>query len=131
LLDLLSRAPLGHAAARQELEQSVPIGHTTTKDSNSDVSAPASYPFRGLPIRLTFRTVRVLSTIAAQRDASDREIDQDAGVADQGQMSKLLRRLEKAGLIENLGEGHARGANAWRLTAQGQGVLHAVGGDGQ
>jgi DNA-binding PadR family transcriptional regulator len=46
-------------------------------------------------------------------------------------MSKLLRRLENAGLIENHGEGQVRGEpNAWQLTAQGQGVLHAVGGDG-
>jgi DNA-binding PadR family transcriptional regulator len=46
-------------------------------------------------------------------------------------MSKLLHRLEKAGLIENHGEGQTHGEpNAWRLTSQGQGVLHAVSGDG-
>jgi hypothetical protein len=43
-------------------------------------------------------------------------------------MSKLLSRLEKAGLTENYGQGQVRGeANAWRLTARGQGVLLAVG----
>jgi hypothetical protein len=64
-------------------------------------------------------------------DPSNREIAQGAGVADQGQMSKLLRRLEKAELIANHGEGQVRGEpNAWQLTARGQGVLHAVGDGG-
>jgi DNA-binding PadR family transcriptional regulator len=53
-----------------------------------------------------------------------------AGVVDQGQMSKLLRRLEKAELIENHGEGQTKGeSNAWRLTDRGHGVLRVVGGD--
>jgi AcrR family transcriptional regulator len=43
-----------------------------------------------------------------------------AVLADQGQISKLLTRLQNLGLIENAGEGQAKGApNAWRLTAKG------------
>jgi len=123
---------LGPVAARKELDRPVLVSRAVAKGSNGHVSVAASDPFRGLSIRLTFRTARVLGTIGAQPDASNREIGQDAGVTDQGQMSKLLRRLEKAGLIENRGEGQVRGEpNAWRLTAHGQGVLHAVGGDGQ
>jgi AcrR family transcriptional regulator len=130
LMSMIVLPYLGQAAARREFDRPVPVPSPAAKGSNGHVPAPASDPFRGLPIRITFRTVRVLATVGAQPDASNREIGQHAGVADQGQMSKLLRRLEKAGLIENHGLGQVRGeANAWRLTPQGQGVLHAVGGD--
>jgi AcrR family transcriptional regulator len=131
LMSMIVLPYLGQTAARKELDRPVPRPSAAPMGSNGHVPVPASDPFRGLPIRITFRTVRVLGTIGAQADASNREIGQHAGVTDQGQMSKLLRRLEKAGLIENHGLGQVRGeANAWRLTAQGQGVLHAVGGDG-
>jgi AcrR family transcriptional regulator len=130
LMSMIVLPYLGPAAARKELERPAPLPSAAPRGSNGHVPVPTSDPFRGLPIRLTFRTVRVLATIGEQPDASNREIGHDAGVADQGQMSKLLRRLENAGLIENLGEGQARGKrNAWRLTPHGQGVLHAVGGD--
>jgi DNA-binding PadR family transcriptional regulator len=41
-----------------------------------------------------------------------------AGIPDQGQISKLLARLKRLGLLENTGEGrHAKGEpNEWRLT---------------
>ena len=53
-------------------------------------------------------------------DASNREVAAAAGIGDQGQMSKLLARLARLGLIENLGVGQAKGgSNAWRLTADG------------
>jgi hypothetical protein len=130
LMSMIVLPYLGPAAARKELERHTPRPSAVRAGSNGHLTPPPSDPFRGLPIRLTFRTVRVLATIGAEPEASNREIGQDAGVSDQGQMSKLLRRLEKAGLIENLGAGQIRGErNAWRLTPHGQGVLHAVGGD--
>jgi DNA-binding PadR family transcriptional regulator len=49
-----------------------------------------------------------------------------AEVADQGQISKLLARLERLGLIENTGEGQPIGEpNAWRLTSRGEEILDA------
>jgi AcrR family transcriptional regulator len=131
LMSMIILPYLGPAASRKELDLPVPRPRPTAEEANGHVAVPASDPFRNLPIRITFRTVRVLSTVGGHPDASNREIGEDAGVIDQGQMSKLLRRLEKAGLIENHGEGQTRGeANAWRLTPYGHGVLHAVGGDG-
>ncbi|MFZ1154496.1 MAG: helix-turn-helix domain-containing protein, partial [Solirubrobacteraceae bacterium] len=131
LMSMIVLPYLGPAASRKELDRPVPVPSVAPKGSNGHVPVPASDPFRGLPIRITFRTVRVLATIGEQPSASNREIGQGAGVTDQGQMSKLLRRLENAGLIENHGEGQARGEpNAWRLTGQGHGVLQAVGGEG-
>jgi AcrR family transcriptional regulator len=130
LMSMIVLPYLGPAASRKELDRPVPTPRTVAHASNGHGPAPASNPFRGLPIRITFRTMRVLSTIGAQPDASNRDVGEVAGVTDQGQMSKLLRRLEHAGLIENLGEGQIRGqANAWRLTPQGHAVLHAIGAD--
>ena len=58
---------------------------------------------------------------------SNREVGEGADIIDQGQTSKLLARLESLGLIQNTGEGHAKGAtNSWRLTAKGLEVQHAL-----
>ncbi|HST56186.1 MAG TPA: helix-turn-helix domain-containing protein, partial [Solirubrobacteraceae bacterium] len=68
----------------------------------------------------TYRTLRALYVIVEHPGASNREVGDGAGIADQGQASKLLARLETLGLIENTGEGHTKGAtNAWQLTARG------------
>jgi hypothetical protein len=80
-----------------------------------------------LPVRATYRTTRVLSAIAASPRLSNREIADAAGLSDEGQTSKLLRRLERRGLIENVGPGQAYGgANAWLLTTYGARVLDAT-----
>ncbi len=89
---------------------------------------PASNPLEGLDMRLTYRTVRVLAAIATHQDASNRQVAEASGVQDQGQISKLLARLEHLGLIENTGTGGpTRGEpNAWRLTPRGREVEHAI-----
>ena len=83
-------------------------------------------------MRLTYRTVRVLTAVAALGAGgsypSNREIGYAADIQDQGQISKLLTRLAKLGLIENTGAGLARGApNAWMLTGKGQEIELAIG----
>jgi AcrR family transcriptional regulator len=76
---------------------------------------------RHYDMRVTYRTLRVLAAIAASPGASNREIAASAAVIDQGQISRLLRRLASLELIENTGEGQARGApNAWWLTPKGE-----------
>lgn len=78
-------------------------------------------------MRITYRTVRVLIAIADTPGASNREIATAAGIGDQGQVSKLLTRLEHLGLVHNNGIGHAKGApNAWTLTTKGQRVEQAI-----
>lgn len=77
-------------------------------------------PLAGLNIRLTYRTVRVLMIIAEHPGASNREIADGSGIIDQGQISKLLTRLERLQLVENAGDGQEKGAaNAWHLTRRG------------
>jgi AcrR family transcriptional regulator len=91
------------------------------------VSNGLSSPLDGLDIRLTYRTVRVLSVTGGYPGASNREVAAQAGVLDQGQISKLLHRLARLQLIENRGLGEAkRGANSWHLTRLGAEVLRTT-----
>ncbi len=84
-------------------------------------------PLQGVNMTLTYRTVRVLTVIGEHPDASNRQIAARSGIADQGQISKLLTRLSRLGLIANFGEGQERGgANAWQLTPRGAQVERAA-----
>jgi AcrR family transcriptional regulator len=84
-------------------------------------------PMAGLDMRLTYRTVRVLTAIREHPGASNREVANGSGISDQGQISKLLSRLEGLGLIENVGQVQSKGApNEWYLTERGQRVERAT-----
>jgi AcrR family transcriptional regulator/DNA-binding MarR family transcriptional regulator len=110
---------IGPAAARRELDRPAPRAIAAATNDTKD-------PFKDLSIRFTYRTARVLATIAQDSGASNRMIAGSAGINDEGQTSRLLRRLQAAGLIENLGEGHTRGEpNAWWLTERGE-AIHAT-----
>jgi hypothetical protein len=123
LMAMIVRPYLGAAAAEKELERPLPTGRHARRRAPVD-------PLGGLDMRLTYRTLRVLATIAASPGASNRQVAEEAGVADQGQISKLLARLENLGLIHNAGVGHLKGEpNAWRLTSRGREVEQAVRGE--
>jgi AcrR family transcriptional regulator len=84
-------------------------------------------PLEGLDMRLTYRTVRVLTVIGEHPGASNREVAEGSGIADQGQISKLLTRLERLELVTNTGEGQLKGgSNAWHLTERGEQVERAT-----
>jgi AcrR family transcriptional regulator len=111
---------LGQSSAQKELNKPAPKLKTRTTPAQRD-------PLDGLDMRITYRTVRVLMTIAANPDASNRRIAAEAGIGDQGQVSKLLARLEHLGLVYNRGIGPVKGApNAWQLTARGRHVEQAI-----
>jgi AcrR family transcriptional regulator len=111
---------LGSAAAGRETVRPAP-------KARRRMERPASNPLEGLHMRLTYRTVRVLAAIAAVPGASNREVADAAGIQDQGQISKLLVRLDRIGLIVNGAEAQGRGEpNAWRLTDRGHDVEHAI-----
>ena len=120
LMGMIVLPYLGPAAAARELSRPTPKARRAPR-------APAQDPLDGLAMRLTYRTLRVLAAIAQCPGASNREVAERADVQDQGQISKLLARLEHLGLIENDGPGHAKGeANAWRLTPKGEDVERSV-----
>jgi AcrR family transcriptional regulator len=120
LMSMIVLPYLGAAVARKELERPLPRLGETSHRTPSD-------PLRDLGMRLTYRTVRVLTAVAGNPDSSNRTLADAAGISDQGQMSKLLARLRGLGLIENTGTGPARGEpNAWRLTGRGTEVHGAI-----
>ncbi len=113
----------GSEAAERELRRRAPRARTRP------VAAPD--PLRGLDMRLTYRTLRVMLAIAelSERGSapSSREVADAAGISDQGQISKLLHRLEHLELIANGQHQRGRGAaNAWSLTAKGEEVQRAI-----
>jgi AcrR family transcriptional regulator len=111
---------LGPAAAAREIERPPP-------QARRRVQPVRSNPLEGLEMRLTYRTVQVLAAIAAHPGGSNREVADAAGVVDQGQISKLLARLEHLGLVLNDGLGPAHGEpNAWRLTPRGDEVQRTI-----
>jgi DNA-binding MarR family transcriptional regulator len=84
-------------------------------------------PLRDLPMRLTYRTALVLEGIAERPGVSNRALAEHVGISDQGQISKLLTRLERLGLVSNTGRGQAEGAsNAWELTPTGLRVTQSI-----
>jgi AcrR family transcriptional regulator len=111
---------LGPAAAGKELTRTLPKRAAPPTTAASD-------PLRGLDMRVTYRTGRVLAVIGEEPGCSNVEIGARVEVTDQGQMSKLLARLAHLGLIENTGAGQVNGgANAWRLTPRGDEVDAAI-----
>jgi AcrR family transcriptional regulator len=127
LAPLMSMIVLPYAGARaasKELARPAPTPRRAAQLPGR--SAPRD-PLEGLDMRLTYRTVRVLVVIGGRPGASNREIAEGSGIADQGQISKLLTRLRRLDLVENRGEGQAKGAaNAWHLTERGTEVERAA-----
>jgi AcrR family transcriptional regulator len=120
LMSLIVLPYRGTAAAGEELSRPTPKGRRRKAESRTD-------PLGGLDMRLTYRTMRVLSFIGEHPGASNREVAEGAGIADQGQMSKLLARLERLKLLSNTGAGQRHGAcNEWHLTERGKSVERAA-----
>jgi AcrR family transcriptional regulator len=124
LMGMIVLPYMGPVAARKEIERPAPQPTATGPVVRSD-------PLQDLPMRFTYRTMRVLVSVAEHPGSSNRSIGESAGIGDQGQASKLLARLHKLGLIENRGGDPARGEpNAWILTNTGQQVHDSIAGLG-
>jgi AcrR family transcriptional regulator/DNA-binding MarR family transcriptional regulator len=109
----------GQAAAAREAARPVPAPRSATR--------PLGDPLRALDMRLTYRTVRVLLAIAGRPGASNRQVADAAGIADPGQISRLLARLQHLGLIRNDSTGPYRGEpNVWRLTEKGAEIERTI-----
>jgi AcrR family transcriptional regulator len=123
LMGMIVLPYLGSAAAARELERPAQRARRRL--------AAARDPLRELDMRLTYRTMRVLLAIsdlgARGGDPSSREVADASGINDQGQMSKLLRRLADLGLIANGVQRPGRGGpNAWTLTPRGRVLERAI-----
>ncbi len=123
LMSMIVLPYLGARAASSELTRTPPPLPKRKKPPRRAVKDP----LEGLDMRLTYRTVRVLTFIGEHPGANNREIAEGAGIADQGQISKLLTRLERLQLVHNIGEGQVMGSsNEWYLTDRGGQVERAT-----
>lgn len=116
---------MGAARANAELRRAP----TRLPRQRESAQGPAlEESLRDMKIRLTYRTIRALSAICAHPGASNLEVSMECGIKDQGQISKLLSRLDGLELIENRGGlSRALGVpNAWYITARGADLVGAV-----
>jgi AcrR family transcriptional regulator/DNA-binding MarR family transcriptional regulator len=112
----------GHAASVRELEREVlQLAPGSVANAGGGASIiPKGERTNPIDFRLTVRTQMVLTAVAKRPGASNRQISSAAGVVDQGQISRLLTRLEGLELLRNAG-GETLGApNAWHLTPRGE-----------
>jgi len=120
----------GRKAAARELARTAPkLTAGTLRDTGGGVSrGPLGRVVGSAPpvdFRLTVRTHAVLAAVAGHPGVSNREVSDLVRVSDQGQISRLMARLQDQGLVENAG-GRIQGvAKAWRLTPRGEEVVRA------
>lgn len=123
---------LGVTIARREQTRSAPTQDPLDVTKGQREMGFTSEPLAELPMRLTYRTARVLEVLSEQPASSNRQVADLADIYDQGQTSKLLARLERVGLLVNTGEGHTKGEpNAWHLTALGERVAQQLSLDSE
>jgi AcrR family transcriptional regulator len=122
LMGMIALQYLGPRAARREQRRPAPVPVLcNAPKAEWEVSAHGEPdPLDEVNMRLTYRTARVLEGVQKHPGGSNRQIADSAGIADPGQISKLLRRLEGLDLTVNTGGGHLSGEpNAWKLTPLG------------
>jgi AcrR family transcriptional regulator len=129
LMSMLVLPYQGPAVASRERTRPAPQAPATSVGAYGRTTGAGSRdPLRSIPMRLTYRTARVLDGIATHPGASNRLVADHAGITDQGQVSKLLARLERLGLLANTGAGQTKGEpNAWALTERGHRVVDGIG----
>jgi AcrR family transcriptional regulator len=140
LMGLIVLPYLGPAAARREEARPLPVATSSSvarvayaAAGENDASGGGGGggggdPLAGIPMRLTYRTTLVLEVIAQRSGVSNRLVADLAEISDQGQISKLLSRLQRLGLVENADAGRVKGEpNAWALTALGHQVAQRLG----
>jgi hypothetical protein len=116
---------MGPAAARRE--QALPAPKAPAAAPSELSGASSEDPLQGLQMRWTYRTARVLQGISELPGASNRKVADYAEIHDQGQVSKLLARLQRLGLITNACDGQLKGEpNAWSLTPLGERVAQSL-----
>jgi AcrR family transcriptional regulator/DNA-binding MarR family transcriptional regulator len=127
LMGMIALPYMGPAAARRELAAPLPEVPAPAQSTRSMVQAASSEdPLEGLRMRWTYRTARVMQGISELPGASNRAVADYAGIQDQGQVSKLLARLQRLGLVANTTGGQRGEPNAWSLTPLGEQVAQRL-----
>ena len=114
----------GSEAAARELTRPVPRQPLRRRDGDRSsrrmvgTASPVDY-------RLTVRTQMALAAVGGRPGLNNREVSEIIGLADKSQISRMMKRLQGQGLVENTLANSKRQAMAWRLTADGEAVIDA------
>lgn len=123
----LARALVRHA--RPARDECLPVSLANARGAERLAHAGEWLP----PALLDPRARRVRECVTYMTDhpgASNRQIANAIGIVRHSQVSALLKRLERLGLI-CVRRGAPGRANAWELTPFGEGVAHVLGGNGE
>lgn len=116
LMSIIVLPYLGEGAARRELSR----GTYHVREHPPPRKAQRRDSPEGRNVRITLRTARALTAIAEHPGASNITVAECTEIIDQGQVSRLLHRLARHGLIENRGPAEpATAKKAWQLTLLG------------
>jgi AcrR family transcriptional regulator len=127
LMGMIVLPYLGATVASSECERPAPAPLLSPSPVSASPYRTRQDPLKDIPMRLTHRTALVLEAIAQAPGVSNRGAGERAGITDQGQISKLLARLQRLGLVENTGAGQTKGEpNAWTLTTLGGQVAQSI-----
>ena len=125
---VIAREERARPAPVDRVPAPLPVAAAASKEGSKYLSPDPEQP-RVSSLRITYRTALVLEAIAREPGVSNLQVARRAQINDQGQVSKLLSRLERHGLAQNTGHGQARGApNEWRLTPEGQELEQSIQG---
>jgi AcrR family transcriptional regulator/DNA-binding MarR family transcriptional regulator len=121
----------GSNAATRELELPVPrMPLRAVRREGGGLSQRPLSSASPVDYRLTARTQLALGAVAERPGLNSREVSELIGLADQGQVSRIMKRLVEQGLVENTQAHTKRQARAWRLTSDGEAVIDAHRGGG-
>ena len=114
----------GITPAAQELVR--PLPRTPARGRGGDGLSGRPLSAAGLvDYRLTVRTQMALAAVGGRPGLNNLEVSEIIGLSDQGQISRMMKRLQAQGLVENA-QGHTRRqVKAWRLTVNGEAVIDA------
>ncbi len=113
----------GEAAAR-ELERPVPRVPVRRRDGDG-LSQRWLGSVSPVDYRLTVRTQMALVAVAGRPGLNNNEVSELVGLADKSQISRMMKRLQDQGLVENAMAHTKRQVRAWRLTTDGEAVIDA------
>lgn len=126
LMSVIVLSYLGVEAARAELARPLPRRSPATGIRLSTANA---LPCGGRrpATRVTQRTIQALAAVGERPGISNREVAGVVGIRDSSQVSRLLARLRRVGLVEDTRAGRRGARKAWRLTTDGARLLALVG----
>jgi AcrR family transcriptional regulator len=124
LMSVIVLPYLGVAAAREELADSLPSRSTVARASRPRQRAPSGPSRSGK--RAGQREMQALAVIAERPGLTNREIATALEIRDPAQISRLLARLHRRGLLKDDAANRRGSSKAWRLTRSGARALAEI-----